>query len=72
MIQVAFDTYADGGPYRRDFVIVNYGRDVDGINNFDGVSGTLVVDACEMIRCSYCWQWEKSEVDRCGGCGQHM
>lgn len=72
MLEVIFDTYADGNPYRRDQIIVNDRKEIGGIENFDGFSGTLVVDVCEMVRCTYCGQLERKEVDRCGCCGQHM
>jgi len=72
MLQVTFDTYADGNAYRRDSIFVNDRREIGGIDDFNGFSGTLIVEISKVQKCTYCGQWEKVEIDRCGSCGQHM
>ena len=72
MLQVTFDTYADGTAYRRDSIIVKDRLEIGGLDSFDGFSGTIIIKIDDMIRCTYCGQLEYKEIDRCISCGQPM
>jgi len=72
MYQVTIDSYADGNPYRRDVVFMDWPTLIHETNKtFDGISGTVVVSHSRVLRCTYCGQWESFEVSHCS-CGQPL
>lgn len=70
MYEVTIDTWADGNPYRRDTMIMDWPTLIrESSKNFDGLNGTVVVSHRRVLRCTYCGHWEVESFN-CRNCGQ--